>query len=219
MKLDIEGIRKWADKVTLGKESCVIDLAHATRIIPEILAEIEALRAKLAAADADKEKLRYALLCEVDHAKQVLMIVDPLIERKNIPIEEIAGMWKDESLQEDKEAEERPSETARTLELQEKLALSEAAGAEMQEALKLAKSSIEDPSNGGLNETMYKVFEKALASDHGKAYLEVVRAAEDFKEKDDAYISSGLDQKLWEPGRKAKKGLFYAIDRLPGKGE
>lgn len=184
MKPDIEGIKEYWKKVDPGCDDPEDVASKGMDHVPVLLSEVEALRAKLAAATealGDMAANKSSLADGIRNLQQVCITNMGLVKT-----------------------------------LEEKLALSEAAGAEMREALEFAKSSIEDPSNGGLNETMYKVFEKALASDHGKAYLEVVRAASKLRF---ALIASQSECDVFKAIHDARVELFDALDRLPGKGE
>lgn len=115
--------------------------------------------------------------------------------------------------------------------LQEKLALSEAAGAEMRDALLAIQDPIDYCDKTGQNphepEWIRKKVFNALASDHGKAYLDVVRAAEKYhsicnrpisNSHLDDYLADVITNKKWfEEERAASKDLQVALDRLPGR--
>lgn len=156
-------------------------------------AEISELKTNLAAAEKRVEKLSYQLK-EASKAGTAL--------------------W-----------HERDAQNGMILEnqqLQEKLALSEAAGAEARHALEMLRELYVLRINGGktltiLDNHIIVAMNKALASDHGKAYLDVVRAAIDYREKDDILRGHYFEPEALPECLKAKQAWIDALDRLPGR--
>ena len=176
---------------------------------PEINTEIESLRGKLAA------EIKYQNEVSISLAKQVRELRGKLAAaEEQIKHESAVNAALSKQSQEYWQDRENAAEYNR--ELTEKLALSEASGASMREALLAIQGPIDYCDKTGQNphepEWIRKKVFKALASPHGKAYLDVAEKAEGYR---CLYEAAPSDETPEEYA--AKKLLFDAIDRLPGR--